>query len=112
MARTRDARLVRHLSIEELQSILDTPPPLNIDGNPRSRDAAPLFRSRVARFRARRAATQRRDLATTGQRVDSRQRSAAAMLAIVEGNDRSTEGLAGAQTHRVPAQAVPQCPWS
>ena len=112
-AKKTDTRLVRHLSVEELQSIIDAPSPSKPDG---IRDRAMLHLCFAAALRVSELVglrRQRRGLTTTGQRVDSRQRSAAAMPATVEGNDRSIEGLAGAQTlDNVRARAVPQCPRS
>ena len=48
-----ETRLVRHLTVEEMQTILNAPEPSGLGRCARSGDAPPLLRRRVARVRAR-----------------------------------------------------------
>ena len=103
-----ESRLVRHLSQEELQSILDAPSLSKPDGV-RDRAMLHLCFAAALRFRTCRATSGRRNAPTTSPCADPWQRSAAALPATVEGDDRSPTIMADCPTRGVRSRIVPQC---
>lgn len=105
--RKTESRLVRHLSVEELQSILDAPSPSEPDG---IRDRAMLHLCFATALRVSELVGLRLNDVTLQPQAcvlihgkGRRQRST-----IVEGDGRSPEIMAGAETYDVRAGAIPQ----
>ena len=64
-----ESKLVRHLTAEEMQALLDAPDPTGWKGTPRPRHAAPVLRSWITRLRIDRPPSGRSETPAATQRA-------------------------------------------
>ncbi len=109
-AKKADTRLVRHLTADEMQSILNAPDPAVREGIPGSGNAASVFCRRTAGFRVSGAENRGSSPTAAGEHSGPWKRSKGTLPAIVEGDSIGAPRMAGSSGQKPCDGAIPQRP--